>query len=66
MHRVTDGSPDVDDANTTFEETVGFGGEVVVHAVDAGDVGLVDVDALDWGAVGLVGVVDALDWLAPV
>lgn len=57
---VADRTPDVDDPDATFEEAGGVGGEVVVHAVDAGLVGLVDVDAFDGTAVGsgyAVGVV---------
>ena len=54
-----DGTPDVDDLVAAFEEALGVGGQVVLDAVGAGFVGLVDVDALDgtaegFGAVGRV------------
>ena len=48
-----DGAPDVDDLVAAFEETLGFGGEVVLDALGAGFVGLVDVHALDGPAEGL-------------
>ena len=55
-----DGTPDVDDLVAAFEEALGVGGEVVLDALGAGFVGLVDVDALNgaaegFGVVGRVG-----------
>lgn len=48
-----DGPPDVDDLVAAFEGEGRFiGGEVVVDALGAGGVGLVDVDALDGAAEG--------------
>ena len=48
-----DGTPDVDDLVAAFEEAVSVGGEVVLDALGAGFVGLVDVDALNGAAEGL-------------
>ena len=48
-----DGTPDVDDLVAAFEEALGLGGEVMLDALGAGFVGLVDVDALDGAAEGL-------------
>lgn len=48
-----DGTPDVDDLIAAFEETLSVGGEVVLDALKAGFVGLVDVDALNGAAEGL-------------
>lgn len=61
-----DGAPDVDDLVAAFEETLGFGGEVVLDALGAGFVGLVDVHALDGTAEGLgaVGLVLVGRWAA--
>ena len=50
-----DGSPDVDDLIAAFEKALGFGGEVVLDALGAGFVGLIDVNALDGTAKGLGG-----------
>lgn len=55
-----DGTPDVDDLVAAFEEALGVGGEVVLDALGAGFVGLVDVDALDGAAEGFGRVGDAL------
>ena len=51
-----DGTPDVDDLVAAFEEALGVGGEVVLDALGASFVGLVDVDALDRAAEGLEAV----------
>lgn len=42
---VGNGTPDVDDANSAFEETVGFFRKVVVHTFDASFESLIDVNA---------------------
>ncbi len=51
-----DGTPDVDDLVAAFEEAFCLGGEVVLDALRAGFVGLVDVDALDGATEGVGGV----------
>ena len=48
-----DGTPDVDDLIAAFEEALGVGGEVVLNALRAGLVGLIDVDTLNGAAEGL-------------
>lgn len=48
-----DGAPDVDDLVAAFQKTLGFGGEVVLDALGARFVRLVDVHALDGTAEGL-------------
>ena len=55
-----DGPPDVDDLVTAFEEAVGVGGEVVLNALGASFVGLVDMDALDGPAEGGLGGVGSV------
>lgn len=55
-----DGTPDVDDLVAAFKEALGVGGEVVLDALGASFVGLVDVDALHGAAEGLGGVCEAL------
>ena len=42
---ILNGTPDVDQAHAGLEETVGLGGEMVLHPSDAGMVRLVDVHA---------------------
>ena len=54
-----DGTPDVDDLVAAFEKALGVGGEVVLDALGAGFVGLVDVDLLDGTAEGLGRLGDA-------
>lgn len=55
-----DRTPDVDDLVAAFEKALGVGGEVVLNALGAGFVGLVDMDALDGAAEGLGRVGEAL------
>ncbi len=59
-----DGPPNVDDLVAAFEEAVGVGGEVVLDAIGAGFVGLVDVDALDGAAKSGLGGVGSVGGLA--
>ena len=55
-----DGTPDVDDLVAGFKKALGLAGEVVLDALGAGFVGLIDVDALDGTSEGLGRVGEAL------
>ena len=48
-----DGSPNVDDLIAAFEEALGVSREMVLNALGAGFVGLIDVNTLDGAAEGL-------------
>jgi len=41
-------SPDVDDADAVFKESLSFGGQVVVHPRSGRLPGLIDMDSRDW------------------
>ena len=42
---VSDGTPDVDDTDSAFQEARSFVAEVTVNSSDAGVVGLINVDS---------------------
>lgn len=47
---VLDGTPDVDNADASLQETFSIVAEVAVDTLDTGFIGLVNVNTLDWAA----------------
>jgi hypothetical protein len=44
--RVPDGTPDIDDADTAFQQAFSIIAQMMVHPFDTGFIGLIDVDTL--------------------